>query len=403
MYGLTSFNPEKNNKEILNLQDEISDLILENEIEKTEKSVGKSWEIICQNKALKKLIDLYGINNWKKLPYNCPRIAYFLTKPSLFLESNFNDLTKSIIREKRQIIFKTLSQAKVCNEYTLTKLKHTKNILFLFNLEQRSLNWLEIKLNNELLPIVSKKDIFDELKNLWGNEWTTFYSRVNIKPEECLNLLYEASGIFPCFVYTKNITQNQTNFLTIEYFDSIKEIPKTNKKLKIGSYIQKFIQLEFQFNYTYNALNADSTTWLYINAPKHFFIKSSPQNIYKNASSDREVLSYSSKFLKNTNFVFFVKTPDTLLFWYQAIVTISFVLLATCGSVVFFHLHYHVKFNDIFLTNLLSCNIAFIAALVATRGWLIHEENMIEHVPKIMTYELWALAYFSTLFLFIFP
>lgn len=397
MYGLTFFNPETINQRIENLNTAVNDYISEREIKKIEKKFHTTQEEISQNAAQKKLIKLYGINDWKKLPYYCPKIVFFLTKPSLFWKSFFNDLDKSIIREKRKVVFKTLSQAKVCNEYTLTELNYQKKILFLFNLQQRSLNWLEIKWNNELLPIVPKKDIFEELKLIWGDEWNLFYSHFSIEPEECLNLLYEASGSFPCFVYATNLSPNKGSFLTIEYFDSIKKISKTT------SYIQKFLHLKYQFRYTYNALSPNSTTWLYINAPKHFFIESSPQNIYKNTSSDQDVLSYSSKFKKNTCFDFFIKIPNTLLFWYQAIIIISLVLIFTCSSIIYFYLCHHVRFTGNFLTNLLSCNIAFITALVATRGWLIHEENMIEHVPKVMTQELCALAYLSVLILFISP
>ena len=319
-------------------------------------------------------------------------IYSFLTDTTRFYTSHFSELQKCIIREKRLLVFETPSRVSVTHEYTLEGVDNLRNgFYFLFNATER-LSWLKITLEGQRISIASKEKVFSYLKRTLGQELNLLSGLLRQSADETVMRLYNISDGKPCFIEynQKEIKGQQSLLLSVFFFDSIQ-----NKKSNWGARFFSPLQ-EKKLTYNYSTLSSKASSWLYLKAPSNFFVSADydlePDQVEISPSNDDEITSLVLKPNGNSisaNFTISINVPTALKNWYNAMLYLAFILMLVCvGSL--FYMYSNSLSKDV-LGTINNCVYAVIAALIATRGWLMSEEQVMKRISNWYTFFIFVL------------
>ena len=316
-----------------------------------------------------------------------PNIYFLLTETTKFYTENFSDLQKYIKREKRLVVFETPSRVSVTHEYTIEGAGDiSQGFHFLFNTRER-LSWLKIFLEDKRVSIASRAKVVSLLTKKLGAELDDFAATLHILPEDAAIRLYEASDGKPCFIEfnNKEYKGQQSLLLSITFFDSIR-----NKILHRRERWWSPLQ-EKQISYNYSTISGTANAWVYFKAPANFVLSVSNNatdgQYEASPSNDDEITSLvlTPKGEKlSIDFKISINVPNALNVWYNVMLYLAYlgvlwglVLVGNilCGSI-----------QDKMIETFNNCSYAIIAALIATRGWLMSEEQVMKKISNRYTF-----------------
>ena len=304
-----------------------------------------------------------------------PKIYLLLTETTKFYTERFSDLQDCVKREKRLISFETPSRVLITHEYTIEGVKHlSQGFYFLFNTKER-LSWLKIYLENNRASIASRSKIVSLLIKELGTELEKFSEFLPGSKNDIALRLYEASDGKPCFVeYNQKEYKGQQSLLfSITFFDSIRYKRAVYKK-KWYSFLQ-----EKKISYNYSSISGDANAWIYFKSPNNFVL-SLENNAEKglievSPSNDEEIASFvltPKGGRLSIDFEISVNVPCALRCWYLVMSYLSLVGIIFGASLLW------APVNDKIIKSFCENSYALIAALIATRGWLISEEQVMK-------------------------
>lgn len=316
-----------------------------------------------------------------------PNIYSLLTETTKFYTENFSDLQKYIKREKRLVVFETPSRVSMTHEYTIEGAGNiSQGFYFLFNTRER-LSWLKIFLEEKRVSIASRAKVVSLLMKKLDTELGNFAAVLHISPIDAAMRLYEASDGKPCFIEFNNIEYKgqQSLLLSITFFDSIR-----NKILHRRERWWSPLQ-EKQISYNYSTISGTANAWVYFKSPANFVLSVSNNatdgQYEASPSNDDEITSLvlTPKGEKlSIDFKISINVPNALNVWYNVMLYLAYlgvlwglVLVGNilCGSI-----------QDKMIETFNNCSYAIIAALIATRGWLMSEEQVMKKISNHYTF-----------------
>lgn len=117
-----------------------------------------------------------------------------------------------------------------------------------------------------------------------------------------------------------------------------------------------------------------------------------PDQVEISPSNDDEITSLVLKPNGNSisaNFTISINVPTALKNWYNAMLYLAFILMLVCvGSL--FYMYSNSLSKDV-LGTINNCVYAVIAALIATRGWLMSEEQVMKRISNWYTFFIFVL------------
>ncbi|WP_196033514.1 hypothetical protein [Phocaeicola massiliensis] len=325
----------------------------------------------------------------KNFPEKYPLIYELLSETTKFYETHFGDLINTIAREKRQMEFETPNRVNLTYEYELEGSENLKDgEYYLFNTRDR-LSWLSIYTDGAHVAVVSRLHIIEKLKIELASDLKKLSEAIGRDQTEILEELYDFSDGKPCFIRCKAGLKS----IKLRYYDSA----RCDEKKTEGCIIIKPI-VEKRINYTYRTLAPISNCWFYVRSPKNFNIgvyynisnEEEKVEIERSASQDLEIQSMVIKGKKqrqNINFSIDVTVPDGLKWWYNAIYAISIIAILFALSLIGIHLVHTepITWVELLIKNAGKGWFAIVAALITTRGWLMHETHAFNRLSKNFT------------------
>lgn len=316
-----------------------------------------------------------------------PNIYSLLTETTKFYTENFSDLQKYIKREKRLVVFETPSRVSMTHEYTIEGVGDiSQGFHFLFNTRER-LSWLKIFLEDKRVSIASRDKVISLLVKKLDAELDDFATVLQISPKDTAIRLYEASDGKPCFVEFnhKEYKGQQSLLLSITFFDSIRNKVSQCKK-RWWSPLQ-----EKQIQYNYSTISGDANAWVYFKSPTNFVLSTSHNakegEFEASPSNDDEIKSLvlTPKGEKlSIDFTISIDVPKALKIWYNVMLYLAYLGtlwgLILVGNVLWYSI------PDKIIETFNNCSYAIIAALIATRGWLMSEEQVMKKISNCYTY-----------------
>lgn len=314
-------------------------------------------------------------------------LCLFVENEKAFYQKYCNELSSRIIREKRILEFETPNRVKVTYEYDIETPKKAfgkKDIVFLFLPDKRK-SWLKIYVDGKRLTIPTSATIKNALFEMVRKDVENLKN--TIETEKSIEILWaeiwEDKKPIPCFIFTDSLPAGfNTGIVEIVFYDFL-DIDENRKQ----SYCKLFDEKHYQYKYP---LVAQGNSWLYVKSPSRFDINVDydSTNIERNEDIDPEISSYTIKG-KNSkgeeDFNISVNVPQTLKLWYSSLLYLGvfYVLFfgGAVGCAVFKGLGAH-EFSPVYA----QVGISIIAAVIATRGWLMNEETVLKRVSKWLTW-----------------
>ena len=308
----------------------------------------------------------------------------FWTNDKLFYQKNCGSFTNRIIREKRILEFDTPNRVKVTYEYDIEaeeskeSNENKENMVFLFLPDQRK-SWLKVFFNGKRLTIPASEKIRGALFDVVKEDLKLLKEKLGLEQEESVLWahIWKEKGSIPCFVYIDNNMSSKTGIAEITFYDFLK-LENPNKS--------RWLFDEKNYKYSYPII-AKGNSWLYVKSPQRFDIDISytKQEVIMNPENDPEISSFIIKGLDDTAEVCFavsVKVPVTLKFWYTSLVGLGLLFILTFITISIIGI---IKKISHFSPVYAQVGISIIAAIIATRGWLMNEETVLARVSKLIT------------------
>lgn len=311
-------------------------------------------------------------------------LCLFVDNENAFYHTHCNELAGRIIREKRILEFETPNRVKVTYEYDIEASKKDigeKDIVFLFLPEKRK-SWLKIYIDGRRLTIPNSKKIKEYLYTLVQKDIERLKVTMETEKngEELWDEIWDEKKPIPCFIFKESLPKDfSTGIVEIVFYDFL-DLDEEHK----NSRCRLFNEKHYQYIYP---LVAKGNSWLYVKSPSRFDINVGfdPTFIEKNEEIDPEISSFTVK--RNEGKIKFkitVKVPQTLRLWYKSLVYlgIAYILLFLGAFVSAICKDLSIKeFSPVYS----QVGISIIAAVIATRGWLMNEETVLSRVSKWLT------------------
>lgn len=317
-----------------------------------------------------------------------PKTLKLLTETTRFYTENFPELQQYIKREKRLIVFETPSRVSITHEYTVEGIggKLNNGFYFLFNALER-LSWLKISLEGHRVSIASKEKVVAMLLKSLGAELDYLSAYLGEVQDKIAWSLYNAADGKPCFVEFNQKEQKcqQSLLFCVSFFDSIR-----NKSRK--GFDRWFSPLqEKELLYNYSTISDNANAWVYFKAPSNFVLNVT-HNAQKNEfeeskSNDDEITSLVLKphgERLSVDFKISVNVPKALKVWYNGMFWLAFAL--TLFGVLLTIAQFKMVDVEHFVETFNNCAFAIVAAIIATRGWLMSEEQVMKKMSNGYTF-----------------
>ena len=323
-------------------------------------------------------------------PEKYPKIYQLQHETTKFYETYFGDLINTIAREKRKMVFETPNRVNLTYEYELEGSENLNDsAYYLFNTRDR-LSWLTIHVDKKQVAIVSRIRVLKLLEPIISDELKELSKATSREENDILEELYELSDGKPCFIHCKANVKS----IELSYYDSVQY---DNVKINEGCGIITPI-VEKRINYTYRTLAPVSNCWFYVRSPKDFNIcvndivdkNENKANIERSKSQDLEIQSMVIKGKKqrqNIHFSITVTVPSGLKCWYYSIYIFSILAILFALVLIFVHCFYTepILWIEQLIKNAGKGWFAIVAALITTRGRLMHESHAYNRLSKCFT------------------
>ncbi len=312
-------------------------------------------------------------------------LCLFVENDRAFYDKFFHELTDRVIREKRILEFENPNRVKVTYEYDVVpetnSSKANDGMVFVFLPDKRK-SWLKIFYSGKRLAIPNSASIRDHLFKIVKDDLEKLKHDAELGEDakKLWELIWQEKGSIPCFVYEENGIKG--GIIEIVFFDFLDK-DKTKKQCCCRLFDQKHYQYTFPKEATGNS-------WLYVKSPSKFEVAVSydDDGVKPNQNDDPEIQSYT--IFRGTgrdavDFRITVKVPKTLKFWYSALVWLGIAYIgvflfvaakAMCQGLTI------KEFSPVYA----QVGISIIAAIIATRGWLMNEETVLGRVSKWFTW-----------------
>ena len=311
----------------------------------------------------------------------------FVENDRAFYDKYCRELTDRVIREKRILEFENPNRVKVTYEYDVVP--ETKNspatdgMVFAFLPDKRK-SWLKIFYSGKRLAVPNSASIREYLFGIVKDDLERLKkdAELEVDAKKLWEIIWQDKESIPCFVYEENGIKG--GIIEIVFYDFL---DKDNTKKLCCSRL--FFDQKY-YSYTYPK-EAKGNSWLYVKSPSKFEVAVSyddDDGVKPNQNDDPEIQSYTIFGGKGKDVVDFriaVKVPRTLKFWYSALVWLGiayigvFLLVAAkamCQGLTI------KEFSPVYA----QVGISIIAAIIATRGWLMNEETVLGRVSKWFTW-----------------
>ena len=319
---------------------------------------------------------------WNYFSKDYPLITLLLSETTRFYEEEFGDLISHVAREKRQLVFETPNRVELTNEYELENQEELSDgDYFLFNTKDR-LSWLTIYLENEQIPVVSRNRVCELLSSRLNDEDVKMAAAIGWSKEQLLNVLYFLSDGKPCFIHYIG----KRHSIKLRYYDSVQKRKGDGVKgCKLLSPI-----VEKVLSYNYQPVSSTANNWFYTRSPKDFQLEAvvpeeKERFIERQSSQDLEIHSLVIRGNEGAGSVPFnikVKVPEGLKWWYYGLYyaawVASVVLLISIGLLL-------VTGYPLLQSYSIAGVYALFAAMITTRGWLMHDAHVFNELSKIYT------------------
>ncbi len=314
------------------------------------------------------------------LPEESP-LRLFVDDELAFYKRFFNQFTSHVIREKKILEFETPNRMRVVYEFDVRDLTKATPHLFVFLPDTRK-NWLKVMWEGRRLAVSSNEDISDALFQIVEEDLLEVKSRLGYL-ETSYKLWKEdvwgGDDHIPCFVGDSFINNDIENGqLVVEFIDSF------DVTAPMGCRCGLFDEREYNYNY---ALEAGNSHWLYVKAPKKFQVElkardNSARYIRGNDPEIQASRIFPSGDKDKVAFEIRIKVPKTLKLWYQMIVYLGwvFILSFIVLSIIF------IAKSKSLAPAFAQVGISLVAAIIATRGWIMNDETVLKRVSNIMTW-----------------
>lgn len=319
---------------------------------------------------------------WNYFSKDYPLINLLLSETTRFYEEVFDDLICHVAREKRQLVFETPNRVELTNEYELENLETlVDGVYFLFNTRDR-LSWLTIYLENEHIPVVSRNRVCELLSSRLNGEDEKMATAIGWSKEQLLNVLYSLSDGKPCFIHYTG----KRHSIKLRYYDSVQKGEGEGVKgCKLCSPI-----IEKVLSYNYQPVSSSANNWFYTRSPKDFQLEAvvpekKERFIERQSSQDPEIHSLVIRGNEGAGSIPFnikVKVPEGLKWWYYGLYYAAWVatvlLLISIGLLL-------VTGYPLLQSYSIAGVYALFAAMITTRGWLMHDAHVFNELSKIYT------------------
>lgn len=317
-------------------------------------------------------------------------LCLFLEDERTFYTRCYHSLTDRIIREKRILEFENPNRVKVCYEYDVVALPvkdkvADDGITFLFLPDKRK-SWLKVLFNGKRVTVADGKKVRDALFEVVKNDVAALKREVDCSQSEYAlwEEIWDDKKPIPCFVFSKDVNSQLSDggIVEIAFYDFL-DIDTSIKRCQARLFDEKYYQ------YDYPKV-AKGNSWLYVKAPGKFDINVVYDKCYveKNAGEDPEINSFTIKGNEAPDEVQFklkVKVPGSLKLWYSALVVLGVAYVLGFVGVFIAALYKGIEpgsFSPVYA----QVGISIIAAIIATRGWLMNEETVLGRVSKCFTW-----------------
>ncbi len=323
-----------------------------------------------------------------------PKIYLFLTNPESFYIKYCQNIDNFITREKRFLDFENPNRVHVTREYDIVfpdTFDYNK-IYFLFN-PYRRLGWLKIHQGQKRIVISSEKEVKKHIIRILADELIHYPV-----PTELFKKIWDAKKGFPCFI--RLVKCKEASFiLAATYYETIEKQQQNKVLHSVCCFINPFDERCIEYNYL--PLQGRSC-WLYIKAPDHFNVKYNSCNHSDNnvvevttltSGKDPDIEKISLTIINKDKptqsvpkVIFKIVIPPSLKSWFVVMYILSLIVMIlsafSCLNrawLKFFNPIFKVSFNPDFLaqSEFGAILIAIVAAIITTRGWLIHEETIL--------------------------
>ncbi len=297
-----------------------------------------------------------------------------------FYLNHFNHFTSHVIREKKILIFENPNRMLVNYEYDVTNLPSEDSPLFVF-LPDTKKNWLKVSWEGRRLAISSKekvsKLIFEYLKKEVVQLIKEMHSEGS--PTQFWDeYLWSKCEHIPCFIEGLfSEKEEKTGQLLVEYYDSFETFQHVGHKYSL------FDERQYGYNYTFET---GSSHWLYVKAPDKFqlVINTDDNRATEIKTNDPEIKAYKISQTTTLQAVIFqicIRVPRTLKWWYGLIAIFGLLYFLAFLIVSIILVSKGLPMTPVFA----QVGISVIAAIIASRGWMMNDETILKKISLIMT------------------
>lgn len=326
-------------------------------------------------------------DEWDNFNKLYPNVCSLVSNTTKFYMSRFSELPDRINREKRQLYFESPNKVKVSHEYTIKSLSGLSNgPHYLFNPLER-LNWLSVLVDGKHVAIASKNDISGILLPYIKSEIESLRKKIpHSSYGEVFDLIYTACTGRPCFVFLDaKDSDNRELLLNVEFYDCISDIQEDSGCTLLNPLCEKMI------TYEYSPLSKNVSSWLFVKAPKGFNINLQYQNNGVEAITSQTKDVQSAVIIpngrqKNRTFKISVSVPSALKTWYLGVYWLSVIFtVIALFTIISVAVGFWPGTNLAYTQNLPKCLYALVAAIIATRGWMINDEYVYQKLSIAYT------------------
>ena len=299
-------------------------------------------------------------------------LQMFVEDEMSFYKKYFNHFTSNVIREKKILVFENPNRMCVTYEFDVQQLQKSENLLFVFMPNTRK-NWLKIMWEGSRLSVCNAEDVKKAIYEIVKDDLSEVKQKINNANEYSLwDQIWNERERLPCFV--RGSQMEGDGQLVVNYYDSF------------GNYEHKGLLFDERcYCYEY-AFDAGESHWIYVKSPERFqiTINTDDEHASEIKGNDPEIKAYRifhSTKTESIKFNITIRVPETLKLWYSMIVylSIGFIIAFTVMGICL--IRREVPLSPAFA----QVGITLVAAIIATRGWIMNDETVLKRVSITMT------------------
>lgn len=317
-------------------------------------------------------MDSKTIKGIKQLAEDSP-LRLFVEDELGFYKKFFGQFNAAVTREKKILVFENPNRMKVTYEFDVQGLKAGSTPLFVFLPDTRK-NWLKIYWEGKRLPVVAAEVIKNSVLGVveddvrWVSDELGEADMVAFWDRK----VWGGRTQLPCFVSGEQLSGDGQ--LVVEYYDSFDDYEHRGCL---------FDERRYTYNYV---LEAGKSHWIYVKAPDKFQIDLATKDnrAERIEGNDPEIKAYRIYHGNDdvpVKFNLDVKVPKTLKWWYGMVVSIGMAFMLAFVSIGITLIVNKKTLTPVFA----QVGISIVAAIIASRGWMMNDETVLKRVSNLMT------------------